>query len=50
MNYTDFLKIIKDIVMKHGLWKTAFAVSVPILIWQFANIVQAFAVLIGALK
>lgn len=48
-NYTEFLKIIKEIIMKYGLWKTAIAislsVSLPILIWQLANIINAIAAL-----
>lgn len=54
MNFNIDFKTIKELIMKYGFFKVSFTLTacalVLIVAWQFANIVQAIAVLIGALK
>lgn len=41
--YTEMVKIIKELAMKYGIWKPAIAISIPLFVWKFADIINALA-------
>ncbi|WP_171264324.1 hypothetical protein [Acinetobacter sp. ANC 3832] len=47
---TAIIKFVEAIMEKYGFWKVTSAILMGILIWQFSNIINAFATLAAVIK